>query len=88
MHSLRTSSPQIALKLLRMYVDHTSILLLYLLGPACSMPMILPEFYLLNTVCPSCNTILAEIHMQEVISTSHLEPLLKRSVKASILPEE
>lgn len=50
----------------------------YLLGPACSISMILPVFYLLKSVGPGCNIILAEIHMQDVILTSHLESLLKK----------
>jgi hypothetical protein len=49
-----------------------------LLGPACSISVIQPEFYLLNTVSPACNLILAEIHMWDVIFTSHLESLLKK----------
>lgn len=60
----------------------------YLLGPACSISTILSELYLLNIVSPSCNIILAEIHMQDVILTSHLESLLEKKVKASILPEK
>lgn len=44
--------------------------------------MILSELYLLNIVSPSCNIILAEIHVQDVILTSHLESLLKKKSKS------
>lgn len=54
----------------------------YLLGPACSISTILSEFYLLNIVSPGCNLILAELHMQDVILTSHLESLLKKKKKS------
>lgn len=77
MHSLKMSNPQTACKLLGMYVHHTPCSD-YLLGPACSISMILPVFYLLKIVSPGCNIILAEDHMQDVILTSHLESLLKK----------
>lgn len=77
MHSPRIRNPQTALKLLGMYVHHTSMFLLFI-GTSLLHFYDLPEFYLLNIVRPGCNITLAEIHMQDVILTSHLESLLKK----------
>lgn len=79
MPSPRVSRPQTALKLVGMYVHHTSTFCL--LGPAFSISTSLSEFYLLNIVSPGCNLILAELHMQDGILTSHLESLLKKKKK-------
>ena len=77
MHPPRISNPQTALKLLGMYVHHTSMLLLFI-GTSLLHFYHPAWFYLLNIVSLGCNIILAEIHMRDVILTSHLESLLKK----------
>lgn len=53
----------------------------YSLGPACSPSTILSELYLSDTVGSVYNLILTEIHLWDVILTSHLESLLKEKHK-------
>lgn len=55
----------------------------YSLGSTCSTSTILSELYQSNTVGPGYKLILTEIHLWEVILTSHLESLLKENTSKS-----